>query len=282
MLCVTIPSISAYLTTSESKDSAFTIAKQESFDYNPDDGSTPVNGEYYNCGDYTYRYYESDNGWHASLNSKVTDTKQTSYGPILESINGKPIVNMQYTFFQCYQLTVSPVIPSGVTNMFGTFSDCYNLITAPEIPNGVTNMSGTFALCYSLTTAPIIPESVTSMWATFSGCTSLKTYVGSTDPDGDFSNYKLPNDLEYMNSAFNACTLLTAAPVVPENIDYFDSAFKDCTLLTGEIEINANPSVYYDCFKGTTNPIILKGTSTKLAELAATATNGNVTVQPEG
>jgi hypothetical protein len=56
------------------------------------------------------------------------------------------------------------------------------------------------------------------------------------------------------------------------------STFYDCTSLTGTITINASPSSYASCFAGTTQPITLSGSSTVLNELAATATNGNVTV----
>lgn len=189
VLCIAIPSISAYLTTSESKDSAFTIAKQESFTLNPDDGSTPVDGETYDYGDYTYTYSESDGGWAVALNLDVTDEYQTSYGPILESINRKPI-----------------------TNMRKTFSYCYSLITAPVIPASVTNMQGTFSYCESLTTAPVIPEGVTCITDIFECCGSLKTYVGSTDPDGDFSNYKIPNNVPDMDFAFYWCSELDLAP----------------------------------------------------------------------
>jgi hypothetical protein len=57
-----------------------------------------------------------------------------------------------------------------------------------------------------------------------------------------------------------------------------DRTFIGCTSLTGTIEINANPTSYTNCFDGTTQPIVLTGSSTVLDKLAATATNGNVTV----
>ena len=57
------------------------------------------------------------------------------------------------------------------------------------------------------------------------------------------------------------------------------STFEECTSLTGTITVNANPTSYDLCFSRTTQPIALTGSSAVLAELAATATNGNVTVQ---
>jgi hypothetical protein len=49
--------------------------------------------------------------------------------------------------------------------------------------------------------------------------------------------------------------------------------------LSGEIEINASPVSYNLCFSGTKQPIVLVGSSSLLEELAATATNGNVSVE---
>ena len=43
--------------------------------------------------------------------------------------------------------------------------------------------------------------------------------------------------------------------------------------------MNINPTSYSNCFLNTTKPITLTGSSTQFTELAATATNGNVTVK---
>ena len=53
--------------------------------------TTPQNGDTYTHGDYRYTYMEVYNGWKVAINTEVTDKKQTSYGTILESINGKPV-----------------------------------------------------------------------------------------------------------------------------------------------------------------------------------------------
>jgi hypothetical protein len=54
--------------------------------------------------------------------------------------------------------------------------------------------------------------------------------------------------------------------------------FANCTSLYGKIVINASPSAYDKCFAGTEIVIILTGSSTVLAELAATSPDGNVIV----
>ena len=148
--------------------------------------ATVNDGDIYLYGDYMYMYSLDDGGWHVYLATEAyedagiyptefeyTDSYQTTYGAILESINGKPVTSMTSTFFFCTSLTTAPEIPSSVTNMDRTFQDCHALTTAPAIPSGVTNMYSTFMSCYSLTIAPKIPSSVTNISACFSDCRSL-------------------------------------------------------------------------------------------------------------
>ena len=125
-------------------------------------------------------------------------------------------------------------------NMTYIFLYCGFLTATPEILSSVTNMESTFKGCTSLTTAPAIPNSVTDMTSTFNGCISLKTYVGSTDTDGDFSNYTIPNSVTKMHSTFKGCTSLTTAPVIPSGVTNVYQTFNGCTSLTGSIEVNGN------------------------------------------
>lgn len=99
-------------------------------------------------GDYIYTLKE--NGWSVKRNSKVANMFQTSYGEILEEIDGIPITDMTETFEYCDSLKTAPKIPSGVTNMQGTFNGCRSLRTAPTIPNNVTNIESIFEECDSL------------------------------------------------------------------------------------------------------------------------------------
>lgn len=122
------------------------------------------------------------NGWQVIVKS----TDKTSYGPILESINGIPITDISATFQGCDSLTTAPTIPSSVTNMNYTFDGCTSLTTAPAISNGVTDMSSTFMDCTSLTAAPEIPNSVTDMYNTFYYCTSL---TGTIEINANPANY---------------------------------------------------------------------------------------------
>ena len=204
------------------------------------------------------------------------------------------VTNMYGTFWNCTSLTTAPAIPSSVTNMHVTFGDCTNLTTppdmsnansvknmtytfqnctklttAPTIPNSVTNMSSTFQHCTSLTTAPAIPSSVTNMYGTFYECTSLTTAP-------DMSNAK---SVTNMGDTFSGCRKLTTAPAIPSGVTTMYKTFYNCPSLTGTIEVNANPTSYNFCFKGTVKPITLTGSSTKKNQLASTANKNNITVQ---
>ena len=204
------------------------------------------NGDEYTFGDYQYAYYAGATGWKVSLNTRVTDKNQTSYGVILESINGTLVTRLEYTFESCKYLTNPPVIPKNVDRMQGTFMACTALKSAPIIPDNVTYMGQIFAGCTALENAPIIPDSVDSLASTFKDCTSL-----------------------------------AVAPVIPSSVGNMMNTFVGCSSLTGEIEINAaitDANVSY-CFSDTVLPITITGScpdETKVA-LAATATNGNVT-----
>lgn len=235
----------------------------------------PATGDTYEYGDYIYAYNKGgDYGTEWSV--KVKDKTKSSYGKILSKIDGKPVTNMRNTFYNCKALTIVPKIPNSVTSMVFTFDSCASLITAPIIPNSVTEMVGTFYNCTSLVTAPIIPNSVTTLsntfkkctslviaptipndvmnisW-TFYGCKSLKTYEGSTDSDGDFSNYKIPSSITSMEYTFTDCTSLTTAPIIPNDVMKMVSTFQGCSSLTTAPTIPNGVTDMSGTFKGCTS-----------------------------
>ncbi len=224
----------------------------------------------YTYGDYSYSYHPDWGGW----NPKVIDKTKTEYGEILESIGGIPIVAL-----------------------YNTFMDCSNLIIAPDIPRSVKSMTQTFSRCTSLTTAPILPEN-TKLSLVFVSCSNLVTYKGSTDANGDFSNYKLPSLTYYDNifskctsmiiapkipetatqlwCTFSGCTSLTTAPNIPDSIKQLRDTFNGCTALTGTIEINANVTDYSGCFKNVDfekQNLTLTGISPTLRQIGNTGIN---------
>ena len=229
---------------------------------------TPSSGDVYEEGDYIYTYNKTG-GYGSEWSVKVNDKTKASYGKILSQISSKLVTNMYKTFFDCKLLTKAPTIPSSTTSLSGTFYDCTSLTTAPIIPNSVTNMSSAFTGCKLLTKAPVIPNSITDISGAFAGCISLTNAP-------DMSN---ANNVTNMWDTFDSCTSLTTAPIIPNSVTDMSATFYGCTSLTGTITINANPTTYDDCFNSTIKLIILTGSSSKLAEIAATAENGNVTVK---
>ena len=99
---------------------------------------------------------------------------------------------------------------------------------------------------------------------------SPKTYEGSTDPEGDFSNYIIPEGVINMENAFYR-TPITKAPTVPSTVTKMARAFAECGLLTGSIVINANPTSYSSCLYSTQITEIT-GSTTLKTELLATKT----------
>lgn len=220
-------------------------------------------GDRYTYGDYEYAYNqyfsnsgtrhwetnETQNGWGVT----VLDVGKTEYGVIIESINGEPVTCLERTFVNCTVLKTAPAIPKNVSNMDRAFWRCSNLTDTPAIPNGVTNMEGTFMGCSSLTTAPVIPDSVANITVIFDGCSSLETYVGSTGPNGDFSNYKLPDNITDMRQTFRDCSKLTKAPLIPYNVTNMQTTFYGCTSLVTAPVIPNSVTSMFATFQGCTS-----------------------------
>ena len=232
--------------------------------------NVPGTGDTYEEGDYKYTYNKGTE-YFVNYGSEwcvdVKDRTKSEYGTIISDIAGKPITHLTSTFRSCESLSIAPTIPNSVTDMKETFKGCKALVDAPVIPNGVTNMQSTFLGCDSITAAPVIPVSVTNLSYAFADCIALNTAP------------VIPNNVTSMECTFGNCKSLVAAPIIPNSVTCMRFTFQGCTSLVGTAEINASPEDYDYCFVGTTKSIKLIGSSTKLAEIAATATNGNVTVK---
>ena len=226
---------------------------------------SPKRGDIYEEGDYKYTYYRGGD-YGTKWSAVVLDKTKSSYGKIITEIAGEPVTNVCRTFKNCKSLVVAPIIPNGVTNMFGTFGYCSSLIKAPEIPesvrnlywtfgycssliespeipSGVTNMVGMFYDCKSLVVAPTIPNNIKDLSLTFQGCKSMKTYDGSTDPDGDFSSYKLPSTIIKLQNTFNSCKSMTKGPKIPSKVTDLTLVFSDCSSLVETPDMNNADSV---------------------------------------
>lgn len=192
----------------------------------------------------------SQNGWGVNTLS----TTNSTYGLVLEKVNGKPIKNMDYTYYSC--------------NISSGFGDDY------FIPSTVTSMKDTYYYC-NFKTLPegfTIPNSVTNMYETF--YRSKIEYLPES--------FALPTNVTNIGWIFSDCSNLVSLPknfTIPSRVSSASYAFEGCTKLTGTIIINTNTTSCTSCFANTVEPIIIKGSSRSLTRFMNSATNGNVTIK---
>jgi len=169
----------------------------------------------YDFGDYVYVYqannitvpYSESNfydqygadtsydGWMVTIFGKES---KAQYGRILESINGKNVTNMNYTFYWRTTITEAPLIPKHVTTCNSTFEICISLASFAEgftIPQGVTSCRNMFYLpeeslakIVSLPEAFTIPASVVDVQGMFHKQALLQ---GAITIDANPTNYSV-------------------------------------------------------------------------------------------
>jgi hypothetical protein len=207
----------------------------------------------YTYGDYKYTYEvkPTREGWKAN----AVDLTKENYDVILESINGKNIVSMQYCFKDCTNLKICPVIPANVQNLAGAFRGCVQIEISPEIPGTVTDMAQIFSGCTRLLAAPNIShlENLIYFESAFRDCTSLVTYIKApkNNASGDFSYYVIPDTVQTMSSTFYNCTKLIGAPTIPAGVTDMTTTFYGCSNMTKTVICHANPTKYEWAFKYT-------------------------------
>ena len=218
--------------------------------------------------------------------SGVEDTSYMFYGcklltavPDLDHCTS--LEDVSSMFRDCVALINAPKVPNSIVNMSMMFYSCDNLLTAPDLSHctKLRDMGYAFDYCRKLEVAPIIPYGVTNLKETFEG-TSIKTYHGSADSIGDFSNYIIPNTVTDMYGTFSG-TPMVISPVIPESVKDMTCTFDSCRKLT-KVTINANPTKYSSCFRvlsvvNALNPcenITMYGSSSMLQTLANTCETG--------
>ena len=183
------------------------------------------------------------------------------------------VIDMTSTFTDCESLIEVPAIPDGVLILKETFWDCTSLKTAPVLPNSLIDMDSAFRECSALETPPVIPDNVQILTRTFDGCLNLKiapiipygvittkglfancaltTYVNSSDEDGDFSNYIIPNTVTDTSSMFAGCHQLITSPVVPDSVIDMQDMYAFCSSLINVSKLSNNAincqGAFYDC-----------------------------------
>ena len=243
--------------------------------YNPGDEfpETITTGDRYTIGHYEYKY----NNYMRSGSNWSEDTSQNGWGvrsynksgvpdPILETVNGEPVTNMNYAF-NGKGITSAPAIHSNIKDMSYAFYSCASLKTAPDMSNAinVTNMSMTFTYCTSLTTVPNLANcsKLTNMSGTFGRCSSLT----------DVSNVNIPNSVTNLQSTFNNCTSLTddGMPIIPSSVTSLKNTFLGCTSLIDldnfiiSSNITSLDSTFKDCTGLVIAPDFTQATSLTMA-----------------
>lgn len=139
-------------------------------------------------------------GWNVTV---FDNQSKTSYGSILESINGKSITGMISTFYLGGQNIVEPPkIPDTVIYMNNTFSFCSQLSRIPEIPEGVTNMDSTFVQCGKIFEQNVtLPKTVLNIDSAFlscgiSGILKVPCTASPTDKSSIFGPYEASQTVE--------------------------------------------------------------------------------------
>ncbi len=94
-----------------------------------------------------WQWHRSQNGWDV----RVIDDSLATYADIPIAIAGRPVLNLDYTFAMCSNITKSPKIPATVISMAYTFYGCEKMEEADiVIPADVKNLEATFMWCSKL------------------------------------------------------------------------------------------------------------------------------------
>ena len=155
----------------------------------------------------------------------------------------------------------------------------FGIIISTIVNKPVVSLSNTFFNCNNMTTAPKIPNTITDISNMFNGNNKLKTYVGSTDSDGNFSNYKIPSGVTDMSNAFYHCDLITAGPAIPSGVTTLYGSFA-YTKITTSPAIPDSVTTMGDAFRGCSKLTVAPKLSNKVVDLSYAFSGTAITVAP--
>ena len=183
-------------------------------------------GDTYEYGDYIYNFGNNLGGWHALVNAEKVGLLKTTYGTLLNNINGIDIVCLNWCYKDCVNMITAPSIPQTVQHMSQIFYNCQSLTNIKNvvIPDGVESLQGAFYNCKRLkdTSGLYIPNSVTNMIGAFMNCNML-------EKTPDLSHALGVDD---MYETFLGCSSLKEVPVLPPNVTNIPALFMGCTSLS--------------------------------------------------
>jgi hypothetical protein len=180
---------------------------------------------------------------------------------------GPNVSSMAYTYYNCYKLTGSPVCGPKVTAMDGTYQNCYNLYGDMFVySDNVSSANYCFSGRNTSKQLNIFVNFGTDSYNTFTGTPIANETLTLTNA-GDGSIYRW-NDwynivifnmqTTNMDSAFEYDETITKAACGP-NVTNMFFAYCECTSLTGSPVCGPNVTsmcdTYYYCHNITGNPI---------------------------
>lgn len=174
-------------------------------------------------------------------------------GCIPQYIKGKndnqfvEVISLRYTFLDCTELKITPIIPETIINMSYAFKNS-GITSFPSIPNSVQYLNWCFENTKINNAKFTISENIKSIEGMFYKCSELQNIYLKVDYDIDSIAYTLSN----------------------------------CPNIYGEIIINKTPTKYNNFFTNSAfsdNKINLNGSSNKLQEIYQTKSeNSNIEI----
>lgn len=156
------------------------------------------------------------------------------------------------------------------TSMESLCTNVNKLTTPVYIPRGVYIIKNAYRQCWILRKPPVIPKGM--------------LYInGAFHAAGLWELPEIPVGVLEITGAFAECAHAKNVPhVIPDSVQYMANAFSQCYKASGMMEIKAKNIVAYSgafaVAARDTDGIVLVGSNTQLAELAATNADGKVTV----
>ena len=169
-----------------------------------------------------------------SIPNNVVNLSYTYYN--CHNLTGSPVcgenvTSMVNTYYGCVNLTGSPVCGNNVTSMYAAYADCYNLTGSPACGNNVTNMFIAYRNCSNLTGSPVCGENVTNMYYAYSDCPNLfgNGYFYSNKVDSIQNCFYGRNTSNHLNlyvpansTTLNTCLYNNTSSMVGASIDWTD------------------------------------------------------------
>ena len=208
-----------------------------------------------------------------SICDTITSMAETFYN--CKNLTGSPVcgpnvTNMYWTYYYCYNLTGNPVCGDNVTDMTCTYFYCNNITGSPLCGPNVTDMTWTYQNCQKLIGSPVCGNKVITMSGTYENCVNLTGSPVCGDKvinmqDTYYNCYNLTgspvcgNKVTDMYATYRNCQNLTGSPVCGPNVIDMSVAYDGCRNLTGSPvcgnKVTDMSATYANCVNLTGNPV---------------------------